>query len=70
MEYEKTADLHSIGNHVKTLFGDFANRTGRALTLEIEPGTFLMANNGSLVTEVIDVVDTGANGYHFIKVNA
>lgn len=70
MEYEKTADLTEIGDHVKGLFWDFFEKTGRKLHLEIEPGTFLAANSASLVTEVIDIVDTGEDGYDFIKVNA
>jgi diaminopimelate decarboxylase len=70
MDYEKTADLLDIGEHVKGLFWDFALKTGRQLHLEVEPGTFIAANSGSLITEVIDVIDTGAEGYNFIKVNA
>lgn len=70
MEYEKTTNLEEIGTHVKGLFLDFATKTGRQLHLEIEPGTFLAANSASLITEVIDVVDTGKDGYNFIKVNA
>ena len=70
MEYEKTANLEEIGNHVKWLFWDFYEKTGRKLHLEVEPGTFLAANSGSLLTEIIDIVDTGEDGYQFIKVNA
>ncbi len=70
MWYEKTADLEEIGNHVKGLFWEFFEKTGRKLHLEIEPGTFLAANSGSLLTEVVDIVDTGEDGYTFIRVNA
>lgn len=70
MDYEKTADLEEIGNHVKWLFWDFAEKTWRELHLEVEPGTFIAANSASLITEVIDIVDTGTDGYNFIKVNA
>lgn len=48
----------------------FAESTGRELRVEMEPGTFLMANCGSIVSEVIDVVDTGDEGRRFIKINA
>jgi diaminopimelate decarboxylase len=44
--------------------------TGRRLHLELEPGTFLVANAGSIVTTVIDVVDTGAAGNRFVKIDA
>ena len=70
MDYEKTADLREIGDHVKWLFWEFFEKTSRKLHLEIEPGTFLAANSASLITEVIDVIDTGKDGYNFIKVNA
>ena len=70
MDYEKTADLIDIGNHVKGLFWDFAEKTGRRLHLEVEPGTYIAANSATLITEVIDVIDTGTDGYNFIKVNA
>ena len=46
------------------------NPTVANSALEIEPGTFFVANAGVLVCSVIDVVDTGPNGYNFIKVDA
>jgi diaminopimelate decarboxylase len=58
MSHEKTADLEEIGKHVDEIFDTFEKRTKRNLLLEIEPGTFLAANSASLITEVIDVVDT------------
>lgn len=70
MSYEKSADLVEIGKHIDALFEEFEKRTGRNLSLEVEPGTFLAANSASLITEVIDVVDTGNDGYTFIKVDA
>jgi diaminopimelate decarboxylase len=68
-EGEVSADLTDIGQHISVLLRDFADRTGRQLHLEIEPGTFLTANCGTLVSEVIDVTDTGAEGYNFIRLN-
>lgn len=44
--------------------------TGRKLRLELEPGTYLMANAGSIVARVIDVVSTGRDGYTFVKIDA
>lgn len=70
MSTEKWANLEEIGAHIDTLFDDFEARHSRILTLEIEPWTFLAANSASLVTEIIDRVDTGKEGYTFIKVNA
>lgn len=67
---EKSADLQEIGEAVQPMFEQFAERQGRALHLEIEPGTFLVANAGVILASVIDVVDTGEGGYHFIKVDS
>ncbi len=49
---------------------EFAETSGRSLHVEMEPGTFLMANSGSILAEVIDVVETGADGHRFVKLNA
>ncbi len=70
MSDEKTADLQEVGKGVMEEIIAFKERTGRELKLEIEPGTFLMALSGSLVTRVDDVVDTGEEGYLFYKINA
>lgn len=67
---EEGADLATIGATIKADFDAFANEYGRRLKLEIEPGTYLVANAGALVCTVIDVVDTGADGYDFIKVDS
>ena len=45
----------------------FAAEGGPRLRLEIEPGTFLVGNAGAVVASVIDVVDTGKEGFSFIK---
>ena len=42
---------------------------GRRLHLEVEPGTYLVANAGAVVATCIDVVDTGADGYQFAKLD-
>ena len=70
MSGEKATDLMEIGEPVRQLFKDFAKETGRELTLEIEPGTFLLANACSLVTTVQDVTSTGDEGYRFLKLDA
>lgn len=70
VEGEKTTDLtHDVGEHVRQELISFREREGRALAMEIEPGTFLVANNGAVVATVIDVVDTGAEGYRFAKLD-
>lgn len=70
MPDEKGADVEKIGGRILPEFERFAREHGRALHLEVEPGTYLTANAGALVCTVIDVVDTGPNGYRFIKLDA
>jgi diaminopimelate decarboxylase len=70
VEGERSTDLEDVGVHVRREFEEFRSRTGRALHLEIEPGTYLVANAGIVVGTVIDVVDTGPDGYVFAKLDA
>ncbi|HZP43061.1 MAG TPA: diaminopimelate decarboxylase [Candidatus Binatia bacterium] len=67
---EQATDLALVGAAVRDAFVDFERRTGRALHLEIEPGTYLVANAGAVVATCVDVVDTGADGYCFAKLDA
>ncbi|MEX0330296.1 MAG: diaminopimelate decarboxylase [Puniceicoccaceae bacterium] len=69
MDNEAATDLQLIGEPVAELLRDFSERTERQLHLEIEPGTFLVANAGAVLASVADVVDTGAEGYTFIKLD-
>ena len=69
MPGESSADLNDVGAHVGYELGGFHERDGRALHLEIEPGTYLVANGGSVVATCVDVVDTGRNGYLFAKLD-
>lgn len=63
MEDEKSTDLQKIGAPVKPQFEEFATKHGRKLILEIEPGTYLVALCGALLTTVDDLVDTGSKGF-------
>lgn len=67
---EETADLQKIGLPVVEAFRSFNAQYGRRLHLEVEPGTYLVANSCALIAKVIDVGDTGSDGYRFIKVDA
>ncbi len=69
VEGEITTDLQAIGAPMADTFRTFAEQTSRKLHLEIEPGTWLVANAGFLVSTVQDLVDTGARGYTFIKLD-
>ncbi|MDP6040002.1 MAG: diaminopimelate decarboxylase, partial [Candidatus Latescibacteria bacterium] len=70
MQGEVSTDLQVIGGHVVEAFRMTEGKTGRALRLEVEPGTYLVANAGAIVATVIDVVDTGEDGYTFIKTDS
>ncbi|MDD4961859.1 MAG: diaminopimelate decarboxylase [Candidatus Marinimicrobia bacterium] len=67
MPGEATTDLQVVGVRVKRFFTNFYNETGRKIKLEIEPGSFLVAANGALICSIDDKVDTGKEGYRFIK---
>lgn len=69
MPDEPSTDLADVGEHVKQELIAFRDRDGRALRLEIEPGTYLVANAGYVVATCVDVVDTGRDGYLFAKLD-
>ncbi len=57
-------------------FNEGRKEKGQKVKLEIEPGTFLVANAGIIIAEVIDIVSTVTDpadpndpGHSFIKVN-
>lgn len=56
---EKSTKLSEIGAPVVDEFKEFAKEHGRELKLEIEPGTYLVANAGALVTTIQDKVCYG-----------
>ena len=70
MDPEKSIDLQSVFQNVKKSFDEFDKKTGRKLKLEIEPGSYLVANSCLLLTQINDIVDTGKEGYNFIKTDA
>ena len=69
MSHEPSTDLQAIGQPVKEAFENFAKESGRQIHLEIEPGTFLLANACALLTTVQDATDTGPDGYNFLKLD-
>ena len=69
MPGESFADIDYLGNYAKEKIEDFFRRTGRTLEMEIEPGNFIVANAGYVVTEVLDKKSTGPTGFHFLIVD-
>ena len=60
---EKGTDPQVVGAPVKVAFEKFAQTDGRKLHLEIEPGTFLVANAGAVLSRVQDIVSTGVRDF-------
>lgn len=70
MSNEASTDLQVIGVPVREQFAQLAAETGRKLHLEIEPGTFLLANACALISTVQDKVTTGGpDGMTFLKLD-
>merc|ERR1711862_822297 len=72
MGEEVTTDLQKIGEPVADAFRQFAiENDGRELKLEIEPGTYLVAMSGALVSTIQDkVFTTGDDGHTFLKLDS
>jgi diaminopimelate decarboxylase len=69
MPEEPSVDLDEVAAHVRGELAAFRERDGRALGLEIEPGTYLVAQAGAVVATCVDVVDTGKDGFLFAKLD-
>jgi diaminopimelate decarboxylase len=54
MPGEKQADITALGVYAKQRIEEFKSATGRELQMEIEPGTFVVANSGHIITRIID----------------
>ena len=67
---EHEVHYDDIGESIRLAFLEYNHDTGGKPHLEVEPGTFLTANCGSLVTSVVDLISTGADGYSFIKIDS
>ena len=59
MPDEKAADPVALVRYATERIEDFYRRTGRKLHMEIEPGTYIVANSGYIVTRVLDKKSTG-----------
>jgi len=66
---ESETDMNQVAAVFSERLTRFAERTGRKLHLEIEPGTWLVGHAGTLLTEIIDSTDTGVGGYRFLRTN-
>jgi diaminopimelate decarboxylase len=69
MPDELAADVPALGEYAAMRVEEFCRRTGRKLKMEIEPGTYIIANAGYALTRVMDKKSTGAGGFNFVVVN-
>ncbi len=69
MPDETAADVLMLGEYAKAKILEFYEETGRKLKIEVEPGTFIMANSGYCVTSVMDKKRTGSDGLNFLLLN-
>ncbi len=70
MSHEPSTDLQEVGHPVVQTFVAFGEATGRKIRLEVEPGTYLVANAGCVITTIQDRTRTGRAGYTFLKVDS
>lgn len=66
---EHETDMREVAVKFSAALQGFAEKTGRKLHCEIEPGTWLVGHAGVLLAEVVDIVDTGADGHTFLRLN-
>ncbi|MAG32317.1 MAG: diaminopimelate decarboxylase [Deltaproteobacteria bacterium] len=74
VEGETSADLQEIGRALEPALSTFIDSLSddRAddFQLEIEPGTYLVANAGAILATIMDIVDTGGDGHTFLKIDS
>jgi diaminopimelate decarboxylase len=70
MPGETAADIQALGAYAEQRCLEFERRTGRRLRMAVEPGTYLVANAGYLVTRVLDKKWSGPDGFAFIVLDA
>ena len=63
MPDEKAADIIALGSYAQSQIESFKGTTKRKLKMEIEPGTFIVANAGYAVTRVMDKKRTSRSDF-------
>lgn len=66
---ENALAIKELGQKMSDCFRDFCQKYGRALTLDIEPGRYLVAEAGSLLTRV-NTVKRNPDGRVFVGVDS
>ncbi|MBN1483024.1 diaminopimelate decarboxylase [candidate division KSB1 bacterium] len=70
MPDEKPVDIQDLGLYASNKFHQFHQRTGRKLVMAVEPGTYIVANAGFIVTSILDKKSTGEDGFNFLIADA
>ncbi|HEY5956492.1 MAG TPA: diaminopimelate decarboxylase [Polyangiaceae bacterium] len=70
MPDESAADIQDLGRTAKQRFEQLAARTGRKLTMVVEPGTYIVANAGHIIASVLDKKSSGPDGFDFLVLDA
>lgn len=66
---EQEADMTAIALAFSERLVRFGTVMGREIHLEVEPGTWLVAHAGVLLSTVVDIVDTGEDGHTFLRLD-
>lgn len=66
MPQESETDMKGLGLYAEQQFLQFAQRTGRKLKMEVEPGSFITANAGILLTQILDIKQNPQSGLTFL----
>lgn len=69
VQAEQETPIETVGEVIHKNIDTFQAATGRELHVELEPGTFFVANAGVLLARIDDVIDTGEQGYRFVKLD-
>ena len=69
MRGDAKADLTAIGDIAAKMLQGFFDQASRKLHFEVEPGRYVTAEAGSLLSTIIDRTDTGEHGDDFLKLN-
>lgn len=70
MPDETAADIQDLGRTAKAAFEKVAARTGRKLLMAVEPGTYIVANAGHIISTVLDRKSSGPGGFDFVVLDA
>ena len=69
MDGDYDANMSDIMNILSSELLSFEEKTNKKIRLEIEPGRLLVVHAGVIISKVIDITDTGKEGYSFIRID-